>query len=189
MESLHIVIISILVFVLIFELFNSKSRVMCEAFSSAKTNIVWSNYDSSDSSDLYSKENEEILVLEQNPGKDRVMKFKNLRAPLGKYIAVYVRMEQDGGQVTVNSFLYQLETLNTNLIQLLGTNNLLITDQSKTIRYYIKLLNAQTYGIEKKKSDKQHATINRYLECIKLKKTTGSSNIAIAECKKEYKLN
>lgn len=168
-----------------YSLSSSVSALTREHFSANRTEIIYSNYENESSSQLYAKINEEILVLEQVPGKDRVMKFKYLRAPLNSWITIYVRKEQENGQVTINTILYQITTDATDLINLFMKNNVFFNDNAKVIRYYIKALNETTYNIEKKASDAIKILRFRYNNCIKSKNDV-SSNIAIEYCKKEF---
>jgi|SRR6476661_377955 len=159
-----------------------------ESFSASKTNIIYSNYENDSNLDKYAKINEEILILEQEPGKDRVLKFKYLRAPLNKYIVVYVRKEQESGQITINSKLIKIESVNTNLIDTLGKNGIFISDASNVIRYYIKFLDDQTYAIEKGKDDKKNEMLARFRQCVDLKKTTSNYAVALSECKQSFNM-
>lgn len=187
MEKIHC-IYAVIIILFIFLLHKN----ITEGFSATRTNIVYSNYESSDISDRFAKINEEILILEQQPAKERVMKFKYLRAPLNSFIAIYVRKEQadgqESGQVTINTVLIKIEMVNTDLIQTLGKNNVFVNDLTTTIRYYIKALDDKTFAYEKKKFDERNALLARYGECVELKKTTKSASLSVAECKKEYKL-
>jgi hypothetical protein len=187
MKNLNDIYILIIVLVLIF--FANKLLVK-EPFSSTPTQIVYSNAETANELDRFAKINEEILILEQRPGKESVIKFKYLRAPINSYVVFYVRKEDEieTGQVTINTVLYKFETLSINIPQIMRQQNILVNDQKSVIRYYIKALDEKTLPIEKEKHEKKMAMMNRYNQCVNLKKTTQSVATAVADCKKEYKL-
>ena len=184
MSELIIIIIFIIFFI---GLQNACANIGQEPFSASRTAIVYSNYEIDHQSDKFAKVNEEILILEQHPGKERVMKFKNIRVPLNTNIAIYIRKDQEGGQITINTYLFKTDTIVNNLITILGKNNLLTNDLSNVIRYYVKVLDDKTYAYEKKKYDEIMVLRDRYRQCIDVKKTTMNLAVAVDECKKVYK--
>ncbi|MGL5934897.1 MAG: hypothetical protein ACRCZI_04665 [Cetobacterium sp.] len=184
MKNLEIFYIVIIILTLVYLL---NLNICSERFSAARTNIVYSNSEKESIIDRFAKVNEEILILEQQPGQDSSIKFKFLRAPIDSHIIFYIRKEQESGQVTVNTYLMKMTEPFINIPQVMKVNNLIINDLSTIVRYYIKALNDQTYAIEKEKDDKKKAIKARFQECVNLKKTTVTPAVAVAECKNAYK--
>lgn len=186
-EIFYVILVAVIILIFLNLNFHSR-KYYKECFSAAPTKIVYSNSEQPNILDRYAKINEEILILEQQPGKENVIKFKYLRAPVNDWIVFYVRKEQENGQITINTFLMQMKEVYINIPQIMRTNNLIVNDVSNTYRYYIKALDEKTYPLEKEKDDKKKALMARYQECVNLKKTTNSPAVAVAECRKEYRL-
>jgi hypothetical protein len=187
METIYILITILIIIVLSYELGQCYSEKSHESFSASRTNIIYSNYENESDSQVYAKINEEILLLEQMPGKDRVIKFKYLRAPLKSFVVVYVRKDQDDGQITINTVLIEINSTSTNLIDMFGRNGVFVNDSSKNVRYYVKALNDTTYAFEKDKVDKLKILKVKYNNCINSKNDLTKLN-AVAYCKKEFGL-
>lgn len=161
-----------------------------EGFSENKTNIVFSNRTIDDSSDKYANVNQEILVISQDPGMNRIPKFKYFRGPLYEYIALYSRIKNSKNEiVTVDTKLVQIAEINYDIMQLFGQNGALINDNFNQVNYYLKVLDKKTYEDELKKDRIKKININNYNQCVNLQKLTSFTNIAVANCKTKFKLN
>lgn len=163
------------------------SGKVIEGFASGKTNIVYSNRVIDDSSDKYANINQEILVLTQEPGKDRNTPFQYFRGPFYNYMAIYSRKLNDKGVLTnINITLVQITEQNYDIVQLLGKNKALINDNYNQIKYYIKVLDKESYADEVKKARIRQINLNNYIQCINLKKLTNTHNVAISHCKSQF---
>ena len=180
----HLAIIIVLLIILFPKIFYKQPIKIIEGFASGKTDIVYSNRVIDDSSDKYANINEEILVLDQDPGIDRVPKFKYFRGPFYSYMALYSRMLNPKGEIsTINTTLIQITEQNYDIMQLLGTNRVLVNDNFNNIKYYIKVLDKESYADEVKKARIRQIKLNNYTQCINLQKLTSPFNIAVANCK------
>ena len=182
MNTVLFIIICLLTIILIFEISNYNGKK--ELFAAGKTDIVYSNSTTPDASDMYANVNEEILVLDQLPGANRTMKFKYLRGPLNKYIAIYAKQ----GNNIVNSVLVPINSISMDLMKTLGENRVLINDNSSNIKYYIRFLDDVSYSVERKKANAMADLQIKYANCVASKKTTNSRNMSVAECKKELQM-
>lgn len=176
-------IIIILLIILFPKIFYKQPKII-EGFASGKTDIVYSNRVMDDSNDKYANINEEILVLNQDAGMDRVPNFKYFRGPFYSYMALYSRkLNSKNVLETINTTLIQITEQNYDIMQLLGTNRVLINDNFNTIKYYIKVLDKESYEDEVKKARIRQIKLNNYTQCINLQKLTSPFNIATANCR------
>jgi hypothetical protein len=179
----HIVFIILVIFIIYQKIYNKT----IEGFASGKTDIVYSNRVIDDSSDKYANINEEILVLNQDAGMDRVSNFKYFRGPFYSYMALYSRMLNPKGELaTINTTLVQITEQNYDIMQLLGTNRVLVNDNFNNIKYYIKVLDKESYADEVKKARIHQIKLNNYTQCVNLQKLTSPFNIAMANCKSQF---
>lgn len=180
-------IIFIILIVILFLKFCKCLPKTLEGFASGKTDIVYSNRTIDDSNDKYANINEDILVLTQDPGKDRVPNFTYFRGPFYSYMAIYSRMLNPKGVLTtINTTLVQITEQNYDIIQLLGKNKVLIGDNYNTIKYYIKILDKDSYADELKKARIRQININNYNQCVNLQKLTTSLSVATSNCRSQF---
>ena len=156
-----------------------------DRFSDLPSEIIYTQGDNNKKVQV----NEEVLVLEQQPGKDREIKFQYLKAPLNSHIVINVYRENpNSAPVKINAALSRIELVSTDVLKLLGSNNVLVADLQNVIKYYIKVLDNNTYATEKAEYNKMRAMAQKYSNCLNVKKTTMSYPLAVAECKKEFNL-
>ena len=161
-----------------------------EGFSSSKTDIIYSNRTIADNKDKYANINQEILVITQDPGKNRITEFNYFRGPLNSYMALYSRMLNPKGElVTINTTLVQITEVNYDILQLFGLNRALINDNFNGIKYYIKVLDKKSYEDELKKARTKRINLNNYNQCVNLQRLTNPTNISIANCRSKFQLD
>jgi hypothetical protein len=163
--------------------YNTVSR-----FSSNKTNYILSDSENTSSNDKFVNEDEEILILEQDAGKARDVKFKYIRAPYNKNIAVYTVKTQNGVDITIKTTLLKINNSLVEILPFLGNGGALITDDSNTIMYYIKFLSDTAYSAEVTAATASQLINTQYNACVNAKKLNGTLNTAITSCKAQYKM-
>jgi len=179
----------ILIIIIILACYTYSGKVI-EGFASGKTDIVYSNRTIDGSGDKYANINDEILVLTQEPGKDRTPNFIYFRGPFYSYMALYSRMLDPKGVLsTINTTLIPINEPNYEIIQLLGTNRVLINDNFNSIKYYIKVLDKTSHAEEIKKARIKQINLNNYNQCVNLQKLTLSFRIAESNCKLKLQLD
>lgn len=172
----------ILLIILLIETSKSYSKTL-EYFASSPTNNRLSNYEEDNSTDKFAYDNEEILLVTQLPNVPKKIEFSYIRAPLNKWIIIYVKSNKTGSFKQISNFApIQIKYTNYKTLNLLGFNNFFISDNSATFLYYIKFLDKASYQNEINMLNKNNKAKAKYINCLNVNIAL-SKNQAIEKCK------
>lgn len=184
MGKLVVILVSIL---LILKLYAGLNMEIAEFFTTTPGELVLSNAVTASDGDFNAIENKEVLVMEQT-GSVRKIIYEYIRAPLGKYVVVYVNRIQNDKETRINSAIIKIIELNTKLADMLGRNGLIINDTS-TLKYYIKFLDSSGYSKELAEQTDLLQKKYRYNACLNKYKSILTVSKVAEKCKEDLYIN
>ncbi len=138
-----------------------------EYFSSYPTDNRLSNNENSKISDKFAADDEEILIMTQEPDGTRKMEFTNIKTRLNKWVIIIVKSKKTGNYNKISNFQpIQIKQVNYEIMNLLGQNKFIFSDGS-TLFYYIKFLSDKGYQNEIKKIGETNKSNEKYKLCLK----------------------
>ncbi len=152
-----------------------------ETFASFTENRL-SNYEVDHETDKFANDGEEILLITQEPNKQKKIEFSDIRTTLNKWIVVRVKSNKSGDYKQISNFSpIQIKKINNKTLNLLGQNKYFMTDGTAIIKYYIVFLNDELLQKELQRIVEINNKKQKYDSCIKLNIGI-SEKSAIAKC-------
>lgn len=157
----------ILILILLFEISKGINKNNCECFSSTPTDNRLSKDENDSANDKFASDGEDILLMTQTPS-GKTFEFNYIRTPLNKGFIISVKRVKDDEETQISNYPPMLNTTNNHkILNLLGNNNLLINDNTSTLKYYIRFLSTSLFNKEKAEYQKKSALLSKYNTCLK----------------------
>lgn len=158
-------------------------------FTSSKSNYMVMNDPNSKSNIGYAKEDVEYRIAYKNKNKELTFDYKYIKAPLNRFIAIYVkRIEDNKFETLISTNLVKITSVTAQMDDLFKKNNIFV-DNNANYKYNIKFLSNNQYQNEVKKENDAKDLQRRYTLCINSNKKLMSISKATEKCSKEFKIN